>query len=463
MPVSAGPMSVRTLALSLLGRLRETDGFADELLDAEPAAPLPDPRDRGLLREIVLGVIRRRLTLDAIVAAFSSRPLDRLDPIVRDALRLGTYQLAFLERVPPHAALDETVEAVRALGHAPACGFVNGVLRAMLRGFRGPAPACADPRRDVPVEPGRWARFAEAVLPPPRPEVERLAAAHSYPALLVARFLRRMPRATAERILQAGNVPPPVVLRVNRLRANREQVIARLAEEGVAAQPGAHPLSVVLGHCGKSPAALSAFVAGWATVQDPTATAVGEALDPRPGESILDLCSSPGGKATHVAEIIENRGRVVACDVSDEKLAPVTAAARRLGITCIKTCRADGLDAVAAELGPFDRVLVDVPCSNTGVLARRAEARYRAVEPTAMTGRQAELLRRAAGLLKPGGTLVYSTCSLEPEENERLVAAFVAERPEFRLLDERTTLPEPAATPAERADGGYRARLQRAG
>jgi 16S rRNA (cytosine967-C5)-methyltransferase len=465
-PAQARPESLRARVLLVLEAHRTGHMFAEDLLERRLDPAVPEARDRALAREMTLGVVRHRATLDAIAAAFSSRPLTEIHPAVLDALRLGLYQIVFLDRIPPFAAVGETVEALKIRGPseaARAAGFVNGILRAVLRDTTGRSETCRDPRRDIPAGPGKWVGFRKTILPPPQKEAEYLAAAHSYPKELVARWVRNLGRERAEAALAAGNRTPPIILRANRRRTDRDALITRLVSDGFAARPGWMPGTVVLDRPGRSLLETPAFVEGLATAQDATAVGVGLFVAPQPGEKVLDLCASPGGKATHLAELMDDNGLVLACDVSEEKLEPIRSSGERLGLTCLRTVRAEVLDEAAAERGPFDRALADVPCSNTGVLSRRAEARwrFRPDDLRELALQQLALLKQAARHVRPGGLLVYSTCSVEPEENDRVVDAFLDAVPGFKLLDRQSTLPDAGSEPTTWRDGGFRARLLR--
>jgi len=463
MPAPASRPSVRTLVLSVLQSFRQGKRFAEELLDDELSRTALEPRDRSLAREITLGAVRHWRTLDAVIFAYSSRPMDGIDPTTLDALRVGIYQVMYLDRIPPHAAVDETVEALRQRGKPEATAFVNGVLRTLLREFGGAVGTAVDRRREVPVGPDKFVRFARPVLL--GEGAQYLATAYSYPTELVERWLKAFGRERTQRILVCGNQSPPILLRTNRLKTDRPGLITRLISEGLAAVAGIHPLAVVVDRPGRPLMEIPAFAEGWATVQDATAMSVGDAVAPQPGEKVLDLCASPGGKSTHLAEMMQNQGSVLAVDVSDDKLLPIKENAARLGTTIVTLCRSDKLDAAIKQSGPFDRVLVDVPCSNTGVLARRAEARdrVRVGEMAALNRQQMDLLRLGARLTKPGGLLVYSTCSIEPEENERVVEAALKAQADLQLLDQQTSLPETGVSSREWRDGGFRARLKRGG
>ena len=411
-------------------------GFVETALHKRLAAAAFSPADRALITQLVYGTTRRRLTLDWLIERTSDRPLEKLDPALRLILHVALYQVLFMDKVPDYAAVNEAVEAAKRRLHAGAAKFVNAVLRAVLR-IRTKLP---------------WP-------PADKDLVEHLAVVHSHPRWLVRRWLEHFGRETTAEICAADNLPPAITLRVNRLRLSRDELIQHLAGEGIEAKAvGGDQAAVRI----RTPGALDAletFARGEFYVQDVTAMSVARLLDPQPGQRVLDLCAAPGGKATHCAELMDDTGRVVACDLDEKRLELLAANVARLGLTCIEPARCDARHVPGLlPTASFDRVLLDVPCSNTGVLRRRAEARWRISQNdlAALSARQGELLDAAAPMLKPGAVLVYSTCSIEPEENGRAVRAFLSRHGEFALEGETTLLPDAAG-----ADGGYMARLAR--
>lgn len=450
---------VRALALNILRTARQRRTFVDEALD-ELRAPDLAPADQRLLTQLVLGVVRHRLTLDHLLGHFTKAPLGKTPPDVLDLLRLGAYQLCFLERVPPYAAIDASVEEAKRLPHGPrTAAAVNAILRALDRAIvRGGAAGAAVPgTRRLPVGAAREVRFSRDVLPDPSDAEGFLSLAYSHPRWLVRRWLARYGFDRTRALCAAGNAPPPLTVRVNALRTTRDALRERLRREGVEAVLGAAPEALRLERPGPL-GALRSFQEGHFQPQDETAMAVTRALDPRPGERVLDLCAGPGGKTTHLAERLGNRGEVVAVEVDAGKARLVAQGARRLGCERVRVVTADAERLPFGGGASFAAALVDAPCTNSGVLARRADARWR-IRPRdleVLPARQRALLDAAARCVAPGGRLVYSTCSIEPEENRDVVRRFLESHPGWRLDAEEETLPTPEA------GGGCWARVARA-
>lgn len=414
----------RDLAAELLLEDDRKRAYVRDLLP-EARAKLADPRDRGLLTELAYGVVRRRGTLDALLAPRSRRPIERLARPVRVALRLGLYQILFLDRVPVHAAVDHAVGWARRRTNAKTAGFVNAVLRATARDVEGLARGAEDPRRDVPREDGSMMRVKTPVFGAASADLAaHLAARYSMPSWLVARWLARRGEGSTRALLRAAITRPPLGLRA---RGDRTTLYRELEAAGVAVRAGPLDTSLLV-EGGDEHAALEAVTRGDAWVQDATAQRVAPLVAPRPGERLLDLCAAPGGKTLHLADLL-GRGTIVACDVDAAKVERLEALRPRFpeGVALeTRLLASDG--ALPFEPASFDAVLIDAPCTNTGVLRRRVEARWRLApeDVGALAAIQRDLLERAWPLVRPGGRLVYTTCSLEPEENEDLVAAFVA-------------------------------------
>lgn len=416
----------RLAAFEILLRIEKERSYADILIDRELSAGELMGPDRGLLTELVYGVLRRRGTLDHIINQFSRQKVEKLERIVLILLRLGLYQALFLDRIPVSAAVNETVKLAKVL--APrAAGFINAVLRR------------ADREKDE-------IRYPDRQSDP----VGYLSARHSHPHWIIARWVDQVGPEEADSLARAMSGSPPLTLRANTLRITRDALIARLAAEGASA--GATVFSPDgLNITTRTPlAGLPGFREGFFTIQDESSQLAAIFLAPLPGERVLDLCAAPGGKTTHLAQLMENRGAILACDTARRKLALIEENAARLGITIITTFHLDATRPVPDESGrdpltadQFDRVLVDAPCSGLGVLRRNPEGKWwkTPADIAELASRQKAILLNAAGFLKDGGTLLYATCSTAPEENEEVIADFLSKRPDFVLEDLRGLFP----------------------
>lgn len=451
------PSPARALAARVLERAREGERFAGDELERALRGGALSREDRALATVLVYGAIRHQGTIDWLLARLARLKPARTDARVLDHIRLAAYQMLYCERIPAFAAVNDAVALVGRTGGRRAMGFANAVLRALGRALaEGAVAASGSPRRDLPRGNGRCAVFAADVLPDPKKDPAlHLAVTLSQPMWLVERWLRRFGRERAEAVARASLVPPPLTLRVNRLRAKREDVLARIPD----AEAGADAWAIRVRSVGAI-SQIPGYEDGQFSVQDETSMRVAPLLAPRPGGAYVDLCAAPGGKATHLAECMGDQGLVMALDPTLARLEKVAGGARRLGLTSVRAVCADGRRPPLSSQRRWDGVLLDAPCSNTGVLARRVEARWR-LEPAdiaALAALQLELLVGAATLLPVGGRLTYSTCSIEPEENEDQIARFVTGMAgAFRLISQET------AWPAPEASGGFLALLERVG
>lgn len=412
---SGPPRTGREAALRVLYDVDVKAAYANLALDHHLSRSRLDGRERALATELAYGVTRRRAALDWAIAQVASRPLEKMDPWVRNILREAVYQILYMDRIPHAAAVDQAVELARQYGHEGVAKFVNGVLRNLIRKL--PELPWPDEEADA---------------------VRALAVRHSYPDWLVAQWLERFGRDEAVRLLEAGNQVPPLTVRVNRLKATREEAAAALAREGVRAEPTRHsPYGLILRDLTSAASLeqLEAMKQGLITVQDESSMLAAAVVNPQPGWTVIDVAAAPGGKATHLAELMDNRGRVIALDVHPHKVDLIEENARRLGTTIVEPVCLDARRVGEAMPGRADAVLCDLPCSGLGTLARRPDARWRKrpEDVEALVPVQRAILESAARALKPGGVLVYSTCTIQPAENEELVEAFVADHPEFRF------------------------------
>ena len=412
--LKAGPVSpARYEALRILVRVEQDRAFADIALEHALDDAKLDPRDAALCTEIVYGTLRWRRHLDWRLGPHLKRPLAKLDPWVRNLLRLTAYQIFYLDRVPHWAAVDEAVSLARLKARTPGpAEFVNAVLRALTRASAPPSL--------------------------PASSIEALATRLSFPDWIASRWVHRHGSAEAEKLMAAMNERPPVTIRANLLRVTRDDLARRVRDEELAeTRPTAlapEGLVVLRG----TVAGWAAFAEGWCTIQDEASMLIARLVDPQPGELVADVCAAPGTKTTHLAELMGNRGKILAMDPHAGRLKLLAGAAARLGATIIEAHT--GPVTTFAPHWPMrcDRVLVDAPCSNLGVLRRNPDVKWRRTEEDVrrLAEKQRGILGAAASLVKPGGRLVYATCSLEPEENESVIGAFLdthagwqAERP----------------------------------
>jgi 16S rRNA (cytosine967-C5)-methyltransferase len=414
----------REIATRVLQKRERGEDFVENIAEKELAEANLAGADRGLVMELVYGCVRREGTLDFLIDRKTQGRQQK--PALRILLRLGLYQIFFLDRVPEHAAVHETVEIAKQLGFGPQAGFVNAVLRGYVREREQTETML----RDL--------------------ENTRPAVAFSHPEWLVERWRQRWGIDNTVALMKINNSPPSVFARANTLRGNADALTSAWQNEGVDFKARQFDWAPLVFELLKHPplTSLPSFQKGLFYLQDPSTLLAPKNLEARAGEAILDSCAAPGGKTTYIAQLTSNQATIVAEDVQPARLALVKENADRLG--------ANVQIGGATVERKFDRVLIDAPCSNTGVLRRRVDLRWRLKDAdiTKLAATQLGLLERAVQRLKPAGTILYSTCSLEPEENQQVVAKFIASHPAFKLDSERELWPFRDGT-----DGTYVARL----
>ena len=403
----------RLAAFNILQQV-ETGAFSSVLLAAQE--PYLQPTDRALCHELVLGVLRWQLFLDKIVEHFSKRRIESLDPAVRIVLRLGLYQLRFLTRIPASAAVNESVSLVRVARLSSATTFVNALLRRAIREAEyDPAAEVADPH-------------------------EKIAVQTSHPAWLIDRWAKSFGVAEAEAFAQANNVVPPTAFRVVLTKANESEVLSKLSEAGATLESsnvaqGAWRVS------GATSLLRELSAAGKIYLQDEASQLVAQIVDAKPGERVLDLCAAPGGKTTQIAD--RSGALIVAADLSATRLETIKATMRLHELESISPVLLDATEQLPFAAHSFDKVLVDAPCSGTGTLRRNPEIRWR-LSPAgvaALAEQQKRILRRAVEMVKPGGHLIYSTCSVEHDENEQVIQDVLTSDDRFRPVNTIRTWP----------------------
>jgi 16S rRNA (cytosine967-C5)-methyltransferase len=406
--------SPRQIAVEILNRI-DTDGsYAEPLLDAALSRKgLLNPQDRGLLTELVYGTLRMRGHLDWIIGQIYRGDATALETTVRNILRTAIYQLRFTDRIPSFAAVNEAVGIAKVL-QPPAAGLINAVLRNALR------------KKDAITWPSMDDDPATAI-----------SVLHSHPLWLVRRLIAQFGVEETIAICQADNTIAPLALRVNGLKASRAEALAALAAEDITAEPAAFsPDGLRLTSPGAALRESTAYKSGLVRIQDEASQLVARLVAPKPGERILDLCAGAGGKTLHLAALMENQGLITALDLHEDRLRMLREEAKRLGVTIVETRAGDAAETHAGFSGAFDRVLLDAPCSGLGTLRRNPEIRWRLASADLKKCMQIQrrLLASAAQCVRPGGRLVYSVCTVTPEENELVVADLLKNCPEFTLV-----------------------------
>ncbi len=422
----------RQIAAGVLQQRRAGGEFTENLLENALAGARLSSADRGLCQEIVYGVVRWQAALDWLIARKTNGREQKSG--LQNLLRLGLYQVFWLDRIPDHAAVHETVELAKHGGFGQQAGFINAILRGYLREFDETKKLLADLKVSQP------------------------ALGWSHPEWLVDRWRKNFGAERTAQLLEWNNTPPKTFARVNTLKTDAGKLVEKWREENVEYDFIRHDwleenlVFELKSH--PSLNSLASFRDGWFYIQDPGTLLAAREIGAQPGETILDLCAAPGGKTTFLAQLMQNQGCIVACDISEERLKLIRENCARLGVTCIEPIL---FSAFSLQPSAFDRILIDAPCSNTGVMRRRVDLRWRIrpEEILRLQQTQLDLLKLAATKLKPGGVLVYSTCSLEPEENGEVVKEFLRAHAGFKLENERELLPF-----ADNVDGSYVTRLK---
>ena len=411
-------MSARRTALQVLTACRTHEAWADAALKAQLDQTPLSPQDAALSSRIVYGVMQNQLLLDYYLAAYCSQKLEHLQTPLLNILRMGAYQILFLDKVPDSAAVNESVELAKLCVRGQASGLVNAVLRKLSKS-----------KSELPA------------LPAGDP-VRRMSLQYSHPKWLVKRLTALLGPEEAEAFLTINNQIAPLTVQINSLKITEEELIRELETDGVSAKP--HPWvpgSLALSGTGDV-TALTAFRNGHFLIQDPAAALTAFSAGLQPGNRVLDVCAAPGGKAFGAAIAMGDQGSVLACDLHANKLSRIQEGARRLDLGCIETAAVDGRDFHPQWEEAFDVVLVDAPCSGLGIIRKKPDIRYKKADDLfTLPVIQSAILENAARYVKPGGRLLYSTCTILPEENQDVAEGFLAQHPDFS----REKLPLPAS------------------
>jgi len=462
--------SARAVAIAVLNLFEPKRNYAGPILNKL----LQETREKQRATDLVFGTIRNRSAIDMVIAALADCPVERIPAKLLNIIRIGAYELIYSPTTAEYAVINEAVENAKAVVGKKQTGFVNAVLRQITRHIqnRQIPLSQANARRTLPQTPLTGCEFNTDILPEPETSsTSYLSSAFSLPDWLIDDWLSKFRDEKTKRICFASNRRPSIYLRPNTLKTTTAQLSEKFRQENIDFEILADETMLKI----KSPRAIArlpGFAEGLFTVQDITASQAVKALKPASDWTILDLCAAPGVKTTQLAELTNDSAKIIATDIDSDRLQRVKENTTRLGINSVRIVAYENLQKVGAEVGRFDAVLLDVPCSNTGVLAKRIEARYR-ITPKAkqkLIKIQNELLKAAATMIKPEGRIAYSTCSIEATENSEPVRRFLQKNHNFELITERLILP--SAVPHQLGgslssigagdhDGGYTAVIRK--
>lgn len=419
--------NARLIAVNALIKVNKENAYSNITLDKYLSCTDISDKDKALATTLFYGVLDRKITIDYVISKFSKTPVKKLSPITAEAIRIAIYQLLFLERIPESAAVNESVNIVKRSKEARNSGFVNAVLRNIIRN---------------PVE------------LPSGDSVKELSVRYSCPEWIIESFIADYGKENAVELLKSGNEAPPVILRVNTLKTDAKGLMNALLEEGITAREHEFIENALVLENGFDIRKSDLYKKGFYHIQDTASQLIVTKLSLKSGERVLDLCAAPGGKSFTMAEIMEDKGEIVACDLYEKRVNLIDKGAKRLGLNSIKPQVSDAT-AFNKDLSLFDAILCDVPCSGLGVLRRKPEIKYKNVEDfTELQKIQREILSNAVNYLKENGRILYSTCTLRRAENEEMIADFLKENKNFTLEYEHTFMPHIDGT-----DGFYCALL----
>ncbi len=406
-------MNPRKGAYRVLSKVLYKETYSNIALNEEIQKGDYEDKDSNLLTELVYGTIEKLLTLNFGIDHFSKMKTKKMDEATRLILQMGAYQILFLDRIPDFAIANEAGKLANVYAKRSK-GFINGVLRNMMRR-----------KEEIP-----WPKKEENF-------VEYLSVNYSYPTWLVEELLTYYPKEFTEGFLRASGETPPLYFRVNPLKIQKEEVLKVLKEQGLEVETTDLLFEAVKVKGLKNITGFQPLKEGWVHIQDISSMLAAKFLDPKPGEKIIDICSAPGGKTTHMAQLMENKGKIIARDIFPHKLRLIEEHSRRLGISIIETQEFSGENLDEGSLGEADRVLVDAPCSGLGVIRRKPEIKYRIQKESlkSLQNLQLAILENAAKYVKPGGVLLYSTCTIHPLENHGVTESFLQKHQEFIPVD----------------------------
>ncbi len=420
----------RDAAVRIVYRVLREGGYSNIAVKQELDESRLGRLDKALVTEIVNGTLRNLARIDWIKSHFIKK--SDIEPWIEDIIRCGIYQIIFLDRVPDSAVCNESAELARSHGHEGTVKFVNGVLRNISR------------NKDKLEYPDKEKNY-----------IKYLSVYYSHPEWMVKKFVKDYGNEFAEALLAADNETPPFTIRCNSLKINREELLSLLAAENIECKEGSLNAEAISIRGTSSIEGRESFVKGYYQVQDESSMLVAHVVDPSPGDVVLDICSAPGGKTTHIAELMGNNGRIVARDIHPHKLKLVEENCKRLGVKIVETELFDATKLDEGSIGRFDKVLLDAPCSGLGVIRRKPDLRWKKEPDNFMElyVLQGKMLDHASKYVKPGGKLIYSTCTINKMENTSVVKNFLSTHPEYKLESLEGLIPE--ALVSENAKSGW--------
>ncbi|MHC4460423.1 MAG: 16S rRNA (cytosine(967)-C(5))-methyltransferase RsmB [Planctomycetota bacterium] len=455
---SRRPKTAREIATAVLNQFDPKLNYAGPILNKL----LDKTTERQRATDLVFGSVRNRTAIDMAITKFADCPVERIRPKLLNIIRVASFELVYSPQTGEHAIVNEAVENAKALAGKKQTGFVNAVLRQIARHItnRQVPLSEADAKRTLPQTPATGCEFDTDILPDPKASpAQYFSTAFSLPKWLVTDWLKEFGAEQVRQICFASNRRPSIYIRPNTLKTTTQELAEKFCQANIDFEIVPDESMVKI----KAPRAvteLPGFSEGLFSVQGIAASQAVRLLQPQPERTILDLCAAPGTKTTQLAELTADSAKIIATDIDSERLKKIKENTARLGIHSVSIIPYEQVEHKAAEIGPFDAVLLDVPCSNTGVLAKRIEARYRIKSKAIkdLTKLQSELLKTAVEMLKPQGRIAYSTCSIQKQENYELVRAFLLENKNFKLESEKLILPSPESSDH---DGGYVAIITR--
>ena len=406
-------LSARELGFNILNDIYINNAYSNIAIKRHLNSNQTTSQEENLVREIVYGVLENELYINHILSKASKIKIKKIHPKMLIILKMGIYQLVFMDRIPDSAAVNESVNLAKKHGHKGTIGFVNGVLRNINRNKE---------------------EFTKINV---KTKAEYISIKYSHPQWIVDRWIKEFGEEFAEDLCMINNTKPELNIRVNNLKTNKEKLKNKLEEKGFIVRDGKYAKDSIVIENPSRITELEEFRRGHFFIQDESSSLVGQIMDPKPGCTVLDICSAPGGKATHIAEIMENKGRVLSRDIHENKLSLIQANAKRLGIKIIKTKTSDARKRDEGLLNIADYLLIDAPCSGFGLIRRKPEIKWNRNEGDIeeLTKLQYEILNNAKDYLKVGGTLIYSTCTIENDENINMIRRFLNENENFKLVN----------------------------